>query len=311
MFPTSASNTLRQPRTACTHKYLTMKSFAILTSLMLAHAASLAAQANHPAPAAGDGKPAYIETLNYKGFTGVHNSGNVDVIYTAGKEYSVTVEERGTARSTVRLEEGTITVSSPASGGDAEGKCVTTLRITAPALETLENYGNMQLTCGGNQPGTLAIENYGNMSFAVDSLSADRVLLENSGNIKADVSKLHVRGFVVENNGMLDGRITAEAQTLDFENNGKSTLEADYKGGKATVRNCGDSKLSLRVDCETLNANNSGLSEMTFSGTADNVRIDGAGRSKVNVSQLNNFYPKGVHGYRHIPLVRHDDPRTV
>ena len=309
MFPTSASNTLRQPRTACTHKYLTMKSFAILTSLMLAHAASLAAQANHPAPAAGDGKPAYIETLNYKGFTGVHNSGNVDVIYTAGKEYSVTVEERGTARSTVRLEEGTITVSSPASGGDAEGKCVTTLRITAPALETLENYGNMQLTCGGNQPGTLeienygnmqltcggnqlgtlAIENYGNMSFAVDSLSADRVLLENSGNIKADISKLHVRGFVVENNGMLDGRITAEAQTLDFENNGKSTLEADYKGGKATVRNCGDSKLSLRVDCETLNANNSGLSEMTFSGTADNVRIDGAGRSKVNVSQLNNF----------------------
>ena len=309
MFPTSASNTLRQPRTACTHKYLTMKSFAILTSLMLAHAASLAAQANHPAPAAGDGKPAYIETLNYKGFTGVHNSGNVDVIYTAGKEYSVTVEERGTARSTVRLEEGTITVSSPASGGDAEGKCVTTLRITAPALETLENYGNMQLTCGGNQPGTLeienygnmqltcggnqsgtlAIENYGNMSFAVDSLSADRVLLENSGNIKADVSKLHVRGFVVENNGMLDGRITAEAQTLDFENNGKSTLEADYKGGKATVSNCGDSKLSLRVDCETLNANNSGLSEMTFSGTADNVRIDGAGRSKVNVSQLNNF----------------------
>ena len=200
-------------------------------------------------------------------------------------------------------------MSSPASGGDAEGKCVTTLRITAPALETLENYGNMQLTCGGNQPGTLeienygnmqltcggnqsgtlAIENYGNMSFAVDSLSADRVLLENSGNIKADVSKLHVRGFVVENNGMLDGRITAEAQTLDFENNGKSTLEADYKGGKATVRNCGDSKLSLRVDCETLNANNSGLSEMTFSGTADNVRIDGAGRSKVNVSQLNNF----------------------
>ena len=289
MFPTSASNTLRQPRTACTHKYLTMKSFAILTSLMLAHAASLAAQANHPAPAAGDGKPAYIETLDYKGFTGVHNSGNVDVIYTAGKEYSVTVEERGTARSTVRLEEGTITVSSPASGGDAEGKCVTTLRITAPALETLENYGNMQLTCGGNQPGTLEIENYGNMSFAVDSLSADRVLLENSGNIKADVSKLHVRGFVVENNGMLDGRITAEARTLDFENNGKSTLEADYKGGKATVRNCGDSKLSLRVDCETLNANNSGLSEMTFSGTADNVRIDGAGRSKVNVSQLNNF----------------------
>ena len=289
MFPTSASNTLRQPHTACTHKYLTMKSFAILTSLMLAHAASLAAQANHPAPAAGDGKPAYIETLNYKGFTGVHNSGNVDVIYTAGKEYSVTVEERGTARSTVRLEEGTITVSSPASGGDAEGKCVTTLRITAPALETLENYGNMQLTCGGNQLGTLAIENYGNMSFAVDSLSADRVLLENSGNIKADVSKLHVRGFVVENNGMLDGRITAEARTLDFENNGTSTLEADYKGGKATVRNCGDSKLSLRVDCETLNANNSGLSEMTFSGTADNVRIDGAGRSKVNVSQLNNF----------------------
>ena len=309
MFPTSASNTLRQPRTACTHKYLTMKSFAILTSLMLAHAASLAAQANHPAPAAGDGKPAYIETLDYKGFTGVHNSGNVDVIYTAGKEYSVTVEERGTARSTVRLEEGTITVSSPASGGDAEGKCVTTLRITAPALETLENYGNMQLTCGGNQPGTLeienygnmqltcggnqpgtlAIENYGNMSFAADSLSADRVLLENSGNIKADVSKLHVRGFVVENNGMLDGRITAEARTLDFENNGTSTLEADYKGGKATVRNCGDSKLSLRVDCETLNANNSGLSEMTFSGTADNVRIDGAGRSKVNVSQLNNF----------------------
>ncbi len=276
---------------------------------MLAHAASLAAQANHPAPAAGDGKPAYIETLDYKGFTGVHNSGNVDVIYTAGKEYSVTVEERGTARSTVRLEEGTITVSSPASGGDAEGKCVTTLRITAPALETLENYGNMQLTCGGNQPGTLeienygnmqltcggnqpgtlAIENYGNMSFAVDSLSADRVLLENSGNIKADVSKLHVRGFVIENNGMLDGRLTAEARTLDFENNGTSTLEADYKGGKATVRNCGDSKLSLRVDSETLNANNSGLSEMTFSGTADNVRIDGAGRSKVNVSQLNNF----------------------
>ena len=147
----------------------------------------------------------------------------------------------------------------------------------------------MQLTCGGNQPGTLEIENYGNMSFAVDSLSADRVLLENSGNIKADVSKLHVRGFVVENNGMLDGRLTAEAQTLELGNNGLCTLEAVYKGGKATITNRGNSKLSLDVDCTTLNAANSGLSEMTFSGTADNVRIDGAGRSKVNVSQLNNF----------------------
>ena len=286
-----------------------MRKFAILAFLLLANAAGLAAQGGGNGDPAGGAGPVHTESLGFKGFTGICNKGNVEVIYTAGKEYSVTVEERGTARSTVRLEEGTITVSSPASGGDAEGKCVTTLRITAPALETLENYGNMQLTCGGNQPGTLeienygnmqltcggnqlgtlAIENYGNMSFAVDSLSADRVLLENSGNIKADVSKLHVRGFVVENNGMLDGRITAEAQTLDFENNGKSTLEADYKGGKATVSNCGDSKLSLRVDCETLNANNSGLSEMTFSGTADNVRIDGAGRSKVNVSQLNNF----------------------
>ena len=286
-----------------------MRKLAILAFLLLANAAGLAAQGGGNGDPAGGAGPPHTESLGFKGFTGICNKGNVEVIYTAGKEYSVTVEERGTARSTVRLEEGTITVSSPASGGDAEGKCVTTLRITAPALETLENYGNMQLTCGGNQPGTLeienygnmqltcggnqlgtlAIENYGNMSFAVDSLSADRVLLENSGNIKADVSKLHVRGFVVENNGMLDGRITAEAQTLDFENNGKSTLEADYKGGKATVRNCGDSKLSLRVDCETLNANNSGLSEMTFSGTADNVRIDGAGRSKVNVSQLNNF----------------------
>ena len=266
-----------------------MRKLAILAFLLLANAAGLAAQGGGNGDPAGGAGPPHTESLGFKGFTGICNKGNVEVIYTAGKEYSVTVEERGTARSTVRLEEGTITVSSPASGGDAEGKCVTTLRITAPALETLENYGNMQLTCGGNQPGTLEIENYGNMSFAVDSLSADRVLLENSGNMKADVSKLHVRGFVVENNGMLDGQITAEARTLDFENNGKSTLEADYKGGKATVRNCGDSKLSLRVDCETLNANNSGLSEMTFSGTADNVRIDGAGRSKVNVSQLNNF----------------------
>ena len=70
---------------------------------MLVHAASLAAQANHPAPAAGDGKPAYIETLNYKGFTGVHNSGNVDVIYTAGKEYSVTESEESFSRIPAEL----------------------------------------------------------------------------------------------------------------------------------------------------------------------------------------------------------------
>ena len=304
-----------------------MRKLAILAFLLLANAAGLAAQGGGNGDPAGGAGPVHTESLGFKGFTGICNKGNVEVIYTAGGEYSVILEESGAARSTVRLEEGTITVSCP---GDAS-KCSTTLRVTAPALETLENYGNMQLTCGGKQPGVLeienygnmqltcggkqpgvlaieienydnmqltcggkqpgvlAIENYGNMSFAADSLSADRVLLENSGNIKADVSKLHVRGFVVENNGMLDGRITAEARTLDFENNGKSTLEADYKGGKATVRNCGDSKLSLRVDCETLNANNSGLGEMTFSGTADNVRIDGAGRSKVNVSQLNNF----------------------
>lgn len=262
-----------------------MRKFAILAFLLLANAAGLAAQGGGNGDPAGGAGPVHTESLGFKGFTGICNKGNVEVIYTAGGEYSVILEESGAARSTVRLEEGTITVSCP---GDA-GKCSTTLRVTAPALETLENYGNMQLTCGGKQPGVLEIENYGNMSFAADSLSADRVLLENSGNIKADVSKLHVRGFVVENNGMLDGRITAEAQTLELGNNGLCTLEAVYKGGKATITNRGNSKLSLRVDCETLNANNSGLSEMTFSGTADNVRIDGAGRSKVNVSQLNNF----------------------
>ena len=72
---------------------------------MLAHAASLAAQANHPAPTAGDGKPAYIETLNYKGFTGVHNSGNVDVIYTAGKEYSVTPQATTAKKAQKYLDE--------------------------------------------------------------------------------------------------------------------------------------------------------------------------------------------------------------
>ena len=261
-----------------------MRKFAILAFLLLANAAGLAAQGGGNGDPAGGAGPVHTESLGFKGFTGICNKGNVEVIYTAGGEYSVILEESGAARSTVRLEEGTITVSCP---GDA-GKCSTTLRVTAPALETLENYGNM--------------------SFAADSLSADSMTLENNGNIKAKVTEPGVRGLgvenngsmkletvvkintlVIENNGMLDGRLTAEAQTLELGNNGLCTLEAVYKGGKATITNRGNSKLSLDVDCATLNAANSGLSEMTFSGTADNVRIDGAGRSKVNVSQLNNF----------------------
>lgn len=281
-----------------------MRKFAILAFLLLANAAGLAAQGGGNGDPAGGAGPVHTESLGFKGFTGICNKGNVEVIYTAGGEYSVILEESGAARSTVRLEEGTITVSCP---GDA-GKCSTTLRVTAPALETLENYGNMQLTCGGKQPGVLEIENYGNMSFAADSLSADSMTLENNGNIKAKVTEPGVRGLgvenngsmkletvvkintlVIENNGMLDGRLTAEAQTLELGNNGLCTLEAVYKGGKATITNRGNSKLSLDVDCATLNAANSGLSEMAFSGTADSVRIDGAGRSHVDVSQLNNF----------------------
>ena len=66
-------------------------------------------------------------------------------------------------------------------------------------------------------------------------------------------------------------------------------MQATFKGTEVNVSNTGIGRISLGVDCDKLNAGNSGQCDLSISGTADNAVVTGSGIYEIDTRRLNNF----------------------
>lgn len=102
--------------------------------------------------------------------------------------------------------------------------------------------------------------------------------------------KLNSQGDIsFDNLGTQTINLSGQARTFKFKNTGVNKLNGEFHASRIDLRNAGLGNTKLRVDCESLHAYNSGSESMTISGTADDVKIDGDGMTKVNVKNLNKY----------------------
>lgn len=192
---------------------------------------------------AGDGL--VTRTLSLKGFHGLKLEDNVDVNYTQGDNYKVTVtgDDRLLAGASVKVEDGLLVVGwhrdgSAGTGGNA-GRI--RLAVTAPSIDRIENNGICTFSTGRmSVRGYMDIRNSGKMIFRSEKLGCAVYNLYNSGVLQCE-GDLSVRKFNMENGGSL----IMTAVTLDsdgivnIDNNGVLAFNVD--GVSCSVFHSGNS----------------------------------------------------------------------
>lgn len=202
-----------------------------------------------------------------------------------------------------------------------------TLRIVSPSLDVLINAGYITFHTSEISSADFKLGNSGDLIFdmqafvcrSIDitnsgnlqmkcSISADNYEQGNSGNsnIKADyniknsfkytnsgsteISGTLTASYVeINNSGSFTPAMTINADTLKSVTSGETKADIYYKGGKADIVCSGNGDFNMKVDCQDLSTFASGNLKVKIAGTADNVKLDGSGRSNVDMTQLNNF----------------------
>lgn len=77
--------------------------------------------------------------------------------------------------------------------------------------------------------------------------------------------------------------------TLNISQSGIGKSVMTFKGRQVDISSGGARSLTIGVDCDKLHVVHSGMSAMTITGTADDVKIEGSGVTSVNCGGLNNY----------------------
>lgn len=77
--------------------------------------------------------------------------------------------------------------------------------------------------------------------------------------------------------------------TLNISQSGMGKSVMTFKGRQVDISSGGARSLTIGVDCDKLHVVHSGMSAMTITGTADDVKIEGSGVTSVNCGGLNNY----------------------
>lgn len=202
-----------------------------------------------------------------------------------------------------------------------------TLRIVSPSLDVLINAGYITFHTSRISSDSFKLGNSGDLVFDLQafvcrsigiinsgnlqmncSISADNYEQGNSGNsnIKADYNIKNSFKYINSGSTEISGTLTAsrveisnsgnffpamaiKADTLKSVTSGSTKADIDYKGGKADIVCSGSGDFNMKVDCQDLSTYASGSLKVKITGTADKVKLDGSGRSNVDMTQLNKF----------------------
>lgn len=254
------------------------------------------------------GRGDVTKTLNLRDFHGLRLEHNVDVSYTQGNTYKVTVsgDERTLAKTSVKVEDGLLVVrpvrrnngSNSGNTGDIR------LVVTAPVINSIKNYGICTISAGGmSVRGDMDISNSGNMTFKSEKLGCAVYDVSNYGILKYE-GDLTVRKFNLNNSGsmtMAAGGLDSDG-IVNLKNYGMLAFNVDgvscaafrsvnsgsfsHKGnvkakGAIDIKNHGMYKSESDYDVSgVMTVGNSGSDEFTGSVKAREYRCTVYGQNK-------------------------------
>lgn len=252
------------------------------------------------------GRGDVTKTLSLRDFHGLRLEHNVDVSYTRGDTYKVTVSGDADAldRTSIKVSDGFLVVTPVRRGYGSVNTGHIRLAITAPQIDCIMNYGVCTFSAGRmSVREDLSVSNSGRMTFKSErvdcavcdlsnsgmleysgSLSAHEVTLHNSGRMDMSSRGLESDGAVnLKNNGVLvfnaDGvscAVFRSANSGSFTHKGRVTAK-----GKVDIENNGVYRSGSDYDASgIMTVSNSGSCELTGSVKAREYRCRVYGVSK-------------------------------
>ena len=206
---------------------------------------------------ASEGK--VTKTLNLKNFSKIKSSLNVDISYTQGNSYKVTVSgtAKALARADISVSNGMLVIEKKANRTNANN-----------------SYDDTNIVIDITSPRLTAISNTSSLTFSSDSLTTDKFCIDNNGTLQLSPGLVKCVHAKISNQGMLntDGQILASSASV--VNSGVSTLGTRFSvDGDFILANNGHMTMGGKVTAYSVDMDNSGITTYSVGINADKLNL--------------------------------------
>ena len=211
---------------------------------------------------------------------------------TADKALSLTLS--GSTAATLGDLNSTDAVNIDASGASKISMQKLDCRALATALSGAAELKLAQIAAKAEVTSTLT----GACKMLVESINANRLDLMMYGSSSLESPKdnkdckimIDCSGeTLVQMSGVGKAKMNLSAPQTTITASGTADVCMTFKGKEAQMECSGTATIEADLDCERLQAVNSGCGDMKMQGTADDVKISGSGVSHIDTSKLNKF----------------------
>ena len=206
---------------------------------------------------ASEGK--VTKTLNLKNFSKIKSSLNVDISYTQGNSYKVTVSgtAEALARADISVSNGMLVIEKKANRTNANN-----------------SYDDTNIVIDITSPRLTAISNTSSLTFSSDNLTTDKFCIDNNGTLQLSPGLVKCVHAKISNQGMLntDGQILASSASI--VNSGVSTLGTRFSvDGDFILANNGHMTMGGKVTAYSVDMDNSGITTYSVGINADKLNL--------------------------------------
>ena len=218
-----------------------------------------------------ESSPLITQPYDFKNFTDIELSENIELYYTQADTFDVQAEahEKILNKADIRLEgytlrcEGYYLNGKRIKNSDSKIK----LYVTAPTLEKIHAQGNCLIIADSVNQHSLDMHLEGASKIDIKKISVDEMDLKCEG--ASYLKDLYV-----------------EAQDFKLDTEGAARGKVTMKGGFCKINSEGASQLELDVDCDDLNVDSKGASKINITGKTKTKVINNEGVSKISTVDL-------------------------
>ena len=216
-----------------------------------------------------ESSPLITQPYDFKNFTDIELSENIELYYTQADTFDVQAEAREKIlnKANIHLEGYTLHCDGGYSNGINASDRKIKLYVTAPTLEKIHAQGSCLIIA--------------------DSISQHSLDMHLEGASKIDIKKISVDEMDLKCEGASYLKdLYVEAQDFKLDTEGAAKGKVTMKGGFCKINSEGASQLELDVDCDDLNVDSKGASKINITGKAKTKVINNEGVSKISTVDL-------------------------
>lgn len=227
--------------------------------------------------------------LDLKDFKCIATQSNVDIIYTQGDEFKVTVKGNENAISEYVMEvtpEGTFIAKSNSSLNS-----LPTIQayITAPTIESIEltGSGDIDIREVANVE-DLSVLNTGSGDIYIHDLTCNSLTVkgEGSGDIKfGKLAAEQINGSTI-GSGDIDFKHASCTGNATLQTAGSGDIDGDIKAVNISAESQGSGDIDINVDCRKMEISSLGSGEVEVEGYADVLIRDKQGLGLTTTKDL-------------------------